>query len=92
MTPIIGRTGSFSLSFQWTMPSLTSTTRVLIPNSLLPHPVGEDADARPERAEAEALELHVEDLDGQHVAGLRTLDLDRAGGAVDEGQRDVARA
>ena len=34
ITPIIGRTGSFSLSFQWTRPSLTSTTWVLMPNSL----------------------------------------------------------
>src|SRR3954471_11853503 len=34
MTPIIGRAGSFSRSFQWTTPSLTSTTWVLIPNSL----------------------------------------------------------
>ena len=37
------------------------------------------------------VELHVEHLDGQHVAGLGTLDLDRAGGAVDEGQGDVGR-
>ena len=42
--------------------------------------------------EAQPVELHVEDLDGQHVAGLGTPDLDRAGGAVDEGQGDVGLA
>jgi hypothetical protein len=33
-TPIIGCTGSFTCSLQCTIPSLTSTTRVWIPNSL----------------------------------------------------------
>ena len=56
---------------------------------LAPHPVRKDADAGPERGEAQALERHVDDLDAEHVAGLGAADLDRAGGPVDEGDGDV---
>ena len=43
---------------------------VLDAELLLAHPVGEHADPRPERGEAEALELHVDEPQRQHVAGL----------------------
>ena len=58
---------------------------------VVPHPVREDADAGPQRAEAQPLDLHVEHLDGQHVAGPGAVHLDRAGGAIDIGQLDIVQ-
>ncbi len=65
---------------------------VLDAELLAADPVREDADARPERGEAQAVDADFDHLDGQHVAGLGAADADRAGRGVDEGQRDVGQA
>src|SRR5258708_2131535 len=56
---------------------------------LSPHPIGEHSDPRPQRGKAQIAELHLDDLDPQHVADFRPAYLDRSGRAIDERESDV---
>ena len=54
-----------------------------------PHPIGKHSDARPQRRKTQIAELHLKDLDVQHVADFRSPHFDRAGCTIYERQRDV---
>src|SRR5215475_11859315 len=56
---------------------------------LAPDPIWKHPDAGPKRGKAELVEFNVQDVEPDHVARFRPLNLDRSGCAVDKRKGDV---
>jgi hypothetical protein len=67
-------------------PLLDPNVSVLQPEFFASDPIRENANARPQRGEAQAVDAHFDNLDSQHVAWLSAADADGPGRRVNKGQ------